>query len=52
MQRDRNLTVETAAAKEGLSVAQFRALERKIERDDATREHVRTELQGSVGDKP
>ena len=52
MQRDRSLTVDTAAAKEGLSVAEFRELEQKIERDDAAREHVRNELQGAVEEKP
>jgi hypothetical protein len=52
MQRDRSLTVEKAAAKQGLSVAEFRALEQKIERDDPAREHVRTELQGAVEQSP
>ena len=52
MQRDRSLTVETAAAKEGLTVAEFRELEDKIGRDDAAREHVRTELQGAAAEKP
>jgi hypothetical protein len=52
MQRNRSLTVETAAAKEGLSVAEFRELERKIGRDDAAREHVRTELQAAAAEKP
>jgi hypothetical protein len=51
MQRDRNLTVETAAAKEGLTVAEFRDLEDKISRDDAAREHVRTELQAAASEK-
>ena len=52
MQRDRSLTVETAAAKEGLTIAEFRELERKIGRDDAAREHVRTELQAAAASKP
>jgi hypothetical protein len=52
MQRNRSLTVETAAAKEGLSVAEFRELERKIGRDDAALEHVRTELQAAAAEKP
>jgi hypothetical protein len=52
MQRNRSLTVETAAAREGLSVAEFRELERKIGRDDAAREHVRTELQAAAAEKP
>jgi len=48
MQRDRSLTVEQAAAKEGLSLAAFRDLEQKVERDDAAREHVRDELEQSA----
>jgi hypothetical protein len=48
MQRDRSLTVEQAAAKEGLSLSAFRDLEQKVERDDAAREHVRDELQESA----
>jgi hypothetical protein len=45
MQKDRGLTVEQAAAKQGLTLSQFRSLEDKIERDDALREHVRKALQ-------
>jgi hypothetical protein len=52
MQRDRSLTVAAAAAKEGFTVAEFRELEQKIERDEDARDHVRTELQGAVGDQP
>lgn len=48
MQKDRSLTVEQAAAKEGLSLTAFRGLEQKVERDDAAREHVRDELQESA----
>lgn len=44
MQKDHNLTVEQAAAKEGLTVAQFRELEGRIERDDTLRERVRKAL--------
>jgi hypothetical protein len=44
MQKDHNLTVEQAASKEGLTVAQFRSLEEKIERDDTLRERVRKAL--------
>lgn len=47
MQRNRSLTVDAAAAKEGLTVAEFRSLEQKIERDDMAREHVRSELQAA-----
>jgi hypothetical protein len=52
MQRNRNLTVDAAAAKEGLTVAEFRELEQKIERDDVAREHVRSELQAAASQKP
>jgi hypothetical protein len=48
MQRNRSLTVENAAAKESLSISQFRQLEQKIERDEVAREHVRTELQAAA----
>jgi hypothetical protein len=48
MQRDRGLTIDKAAAKEGLTVSNFRDLEQKIERDEPAREHVRTELQAAV----
>jgi len=52
MQRDRGLTVEQAAAKEGLTLSAFRELERKIERDEPTREHVRAELQSAAAAAP
>ncbi|HEX4210279.1 MAG TPA: hypothetical protein VHY56_07800, partial [Candidatus Binataceae bacterium] len=45
MQQNRSLTVAQAAAKQGLSVAAFRDLEQKIERDESARRHVRSELQ-------
>jgi len=44
MQKDHGLTVEQAASKQGMTVAQFRSLEDKIERDDTLRERVRTAL--------
>jgi len=44
MQHNRNLTVEQAAAAQGLSVSAFRSLEDRIERNDALREHVRDAL--------
>lgn len=49
MQHNRNLTVEQAAAAQGLTVTAFRSLEDRIERNDALREHVRDALkpQGS-----
>jgi hypothetical protein len=52
MQRNRSLTVETAAAKEGLSLSEFRQLEQKIERDDDSRERARTELQAAAAPSP
>jgi hypothetical protein len=48
MHRDRSLTVEKAAAQQGMSLAQFRDLENRIERDDAAREHVRDALQNAA----
>jgi len=48
MQQNRSLTVEQAAAKEGLSLAAFRDLEQKIEKDDGARQHVRDELQAAA----
>ncbi len=44
MQRDHSLTVEEAASKQGMTVAAFRSLEAKIERDDVLRERVRKAL--------
>ena len=44
MQKDHNITVEQATSKQGLTVAQFRALENKIEADDTLRERVRKAL--------
>jgi hypothetical protein len=44
MQKDHSLTVEQAASKQGLTVAQFRGLENKIEADDTLRERVRKAL--------
>lgn len=48
MQKDHNLTVEQAASKQGLTVAQFRSLENKIENDDTLRERVRKALRHEV----
>jgi hypothetical protein len=44
MQRDHSLTVERAAAQQGLTLAQFRQIENKVERDDLIRERVREAL--------
>ena len=48
MQKDHNLTIEQAASKQGLTVAQFRALEGRIERDDTLRERVRKALRNAA----
>jgi len=48
MQRDRSLTVESAAAKEGLTVSAFRQLEQKVEHDDAALERARSGLQAAA----
>ncbi len=44
MQRDHSLTVEEAASRQGMTLAAFRTLEAKIERDDVLRERVRKAL--------
>jgi hypothetical protein len=44
MQKDRRLTVERAAKEAGLTLAQFRELEGRIERDDRLRERARRAL--------
>jgi uncharacterized protein DUF4168 len=51
MQKDHNLTVEQAASKQGLTVAQFRQLENKIESDDTLRERVRKALRHAANPK-
>jgi hypothetical protein len=51
MQKDHNLTVEQATSKQGLTVAQFRALENKIEADDTLRERVRKALRHAANPK-
>jgi hypothetical protein len=48
MQHDRGLTVESAAAKESLTLSQFRELEQKVERDEVAREQARRELQAAA----
>ncbi|MGH7914045.1 MAG: hypothetical protein ACREPW_05270 [Candidatus Binataceae bacterium] len=48
MQRNHSMTVEQAAAAQGLTVAAFRDLERKIENDELTRDDARRELAGPV----
>lgn len=44
MQKDHGLTAEQAASKQGMTIAQFRSLEGRIERDDTLRERVRKAL--------
>ena len=48
---EKGLTVEQAASKQGLTVAQFRALENKIEGDDTLRERVRKALRHAANPK-
>jgi len=48
MQRNRALTVEQAAAAQGMTVQAFRDLENRIERDDSAREQARDELRAAV----
>ncbi len=52
MQRDHSVTVEQAAAKQGMTVEAFRKLEDKIERDDAVRERVRKALKEAAEGLP
>ena len=49
MRQNRAMTVEQAAAKQGMTIAQFRDLENRIERDDAVRERVRKLLRPDAG---
>ncbi len=51
-QRDHSLTVEQAAAQQGLTLGAFRQLENKIEQDDSAREHVRDALQAAATASP
>lgn len=44
MQRNHSLTVEQAAAQQGLTLAQFRDLENRIQRNDDLRTQVRSDL--------
>ncbi len=48
MQRDRSLTVEAAAAENGMTVEAFRALESRVERDEAAMARARQLLQASA----
>ncbi|MDO8432331.1 MAG: hypothetical protein Q7S58_07970 [Candidatus Binatus sp.] len=48
MQKDHNMTADQAAAAQGLTIAQFRSLEGRIERDDTLRERVRKALRSAT----
>jgi hypothetical protein len=48
MQRNRSLTVDQAAAQQGLTVEQFRDLENRVQRDDAALQQARDELQAAA----
>ncbi len=48
MQRNRKLTVDQAVKAQGLTLKQFRALENRVQRDDAALEQARTELQAAA----
>jgi hypothetical protein len=52
MQRDHGLTVEEAASKQGMTLAAFRSIEDKIERDDVLRERVRKALRPAPEESP
>jgi hypothetical protein len=48
MQRNRSLTVDQAAAQQGLTLQQFRELENRVQRDDAALQQARDELQAAA----
>lgn len=48
MQRDRTLTVDQAATRQGLTVQAFRDLESRIQRDGAAQQRARDELQAAA----
>ncbi len=48
MQRNHSMTVEQAAAAQGLTVEAFRDLERRIESDDLARDDARRALAGDA----
>jgi hypothetical protein len=52
MQADHKLTVQQAAAQQGLTVQKFRTLEDQIERNDALRMRVRKELRAAANPSP
>jgi hypothetical protein len=52
MQRNRSLTVNQAAAAQGLTLEQFRQLENRVQRDDAAMQQARDELQAAAQGSP
>jgi hypothetical protein len=52
MQRNRNLTVDQAAAAQGLTTQQFRQLEDRVQRDDAALQQARVVLQAAAKASP
>jgi len=52
MQRNRSLTVDQAAAAQGLTTKQFRELEDRVQRDDAALQQARDELQAAARGSP
>jgi hypothetical protein len=52
MQRNRSLTVDQAAAAQGLTLEQFRQLENRVQRDDAALQQARDELQAAAQGSP
>jgi hypothetical protein len=52
MQANHTLTVQQAAAQQGLTVDRFRSLEDRIERNDALRMRVRKELRAKATPAP
>jgi hypothetical protein len=52
MQRNHGLTVEKAAAQQGLTLKAFRNIERKIERNDPLRQQVRNALRAASKASP
>jgi hypothetical protein len=49
MQRNHSMTIEQATAAQGLTVAAFRDLERRIESDDLARDDARRALAAPAG---
>jgi hypothetical protein len=48
MQHNRTMTIDQAAAAQGLTLEQFRDLENRVERDDAASQQARDELQDAA----